>query len=325
MRSPTRPWTMAAGFAALTLAATACGGADKPAAQPSNPTVSAATPAAATVADDEYIRNTKDIVDAANWDTAEHVKIKMVEWAFQPDKPTFVAGKPYVVEVENSGEKKHEIVSKDFFRSSAVRKFEDANGEIKFRLVTEFEVFAGKKAELFIIPVMPGSFAFFCEIKGHREKGQEGTITVTGSPPTAPAPEIAKLADSGWVQNPSAVVDAANWDAKVTLRIQMKEWSFTPKDLTLKAGTPYLIQLVNAGTKKHEVVADDLMPTVAFRKAEDASGEYKGVSFNEVEIFPGQQVDLYLIPTKVLATSPYFCEIEGHREKGQEGTVTVAE
>ena len=304
----------------MALVATACGGADKPAAKPS-PTASTS---GATVADDEYIRNTKDIVDAANWDAAEHVKIKAVEWAFQPDKPTFVAGKPYVVEVENSGEKKHEIVSKDFFRSSAVRKFEDANGEIKLRLVTEFEVFAGKKVELFIIPVMPGSFAFFCEIEGHREKGQEGTITVTGSPPTSPAPEIGKLADSGWVQNPSAVVDAANWDASVTLRVEMKEWSFTPKDLKLKAGTPYVIQLVNKGTKKHEVVADDLMPTAAFRKAEDATGEYKGVSFNEVEVFPGQQVDLYLIPTKVLASSPFFCEIEGHREKGQEGTITVA-
>ena len=97
---------------------------------------------------------------------------------------------------------------------------------------------------------------------------------------------------------------------------------FEPKDLVLKVGTPYVIELVNVGKIKHEWAADKFFPTVAFRKAEDAAGEYKGPLLREVEAFAGKQVDLYLIPTKA-GTFEIICMIPGHREAGMEGTITV--
>jgi len=62
----------------------------------------------------------------------------------------------------------------------------------------------------------------------------------------------------------------------------------------------------------------------AFRKAEDTAGEYKGPRLTEAEVFSGKQLDLYLIPTKA-GTFELLCEIEGHREAGMEGTITVTE
>jgi uncharacterized cupredoxin-like copper-binding protein len=69
-------------------------------------------------------------------------------------------------------------------------------------------------------------------------------------------------------------------------------------------------------------VADDFFSTIAFRKAENAWGEYKGPTLSEVEVFAGKQLDLYLIPTKA-GSYLLVCEIEGHREAGMEGTITV--
>ncbi|MBI4729546.1 MAG: cupredoxin domain-containing protein [Acidobacteria bacterium] len=330
-----RTRTMAlVGALSVSLLLSACAKSTKPGAQDATtPTATVSSPPAApvAVAADEYIKNRKDIVDAADWDAAQHLAIEWGEAGntmyFRPKDMTLEAGKPYVFEVNNTGKKKHELVAEAFFRSSAIRKFEDDISEVKVRLATEFEVFAGKKVELFIIPVMPGAYEMVCGIAGHREAGMEGTITVTGQVPSAPAPEIAKLADSGWVQDPKAIIDAADWDAAEKIRIEAGEtgdkmW-FKPSNIDLKANKPYIITLVNVGKKKHEFVADEFTPTVAFRKAEDASGEFKGLSLDEVEVFAGKEIEVFLIPTKA-GSYPLICEIAGHQEAGMVGTITVA-
>lgn len=303
----------------LALVATACGSAE-----PTRPAATGTTPAASptVLGADEYVQNASAFVEAANWDVAATVRLELGEMYFKPKALTFEAGKPYKVEIVNVGKKDHEFVAGDFFRSVASRKAEDAGAEVKVPYFTEVEVFAGKSTEVFFVAVMPGTYEMLCELEGHREAGMEGTITVTGSPPTAPAPVLAKTASGAWVQNGPALIDAANWDAGQTLRIELGEMFFKPKQITLKAGTPYVLQLVNTGKKKHEFVADDFFATVAFRKAENAFGEYKGPMLREAEVFAGKQLDLYIIPTKA-GSYLLVCELEGHREAGMEGKITV--
>ena len=65
-----------------------------------------------------------------------------------------------------------------------------------------------------------------------------------------------------------------------------------------------------------------LFGTIAFRKAEDASGEYKAPTVAEVETFSGQVTDLYLIPQEA-GTYDLVCEIEGHFEAGMFGKIIV--
>jgi len=286
-------------------------------------TTEAASPAALELGESQHVKNASEFVDAADWDAAETVKVELGEMYFEPSELTFEAGKPYKLETVNAGEEKHEFAAEDFARGTAFRKVEDADAEVKVPFFAEIEVFAAKTTELLFVPVMPGTYDMFCEIEGHREKGMEGSITVTGEVPTSPAPELGQLGDGGWVQDGPARVEAADWDAMQTVRIELGEMYFKPKDIALTVGTPYKLELVNLGDEKHEVVAADFFTTIAFRKAEDSVGEYKAPTIREAEVFAGKQLDLYVIPTKA-GEFLLVCEIEGHREKGMEGTITVS-
>ncbi len=319
------------GVTLAVLATGACGTAttEEPAAG------GAATPAApaapAVFDDDQYLQNAKEFVDAADWDAAPKVRIDLGEMFFEPEDVRLEAGMPYVIELVNTGKVKHEFAASKFFRSVATRKVENPGSEVKVPYFTEIEVFAGESIELFVIPTVPGSFEMLCEIEGHREAGMEGTITVTGSAPTVPVPVIGSVKAAPWLQNGPALIEAAaaTWDATAqTIQIEAGEdgatMFFKPNDIVLKVGTPYVLELVNVGEIKHEFTADEFFPTIAFRKAEDAFGEYKAPTLKEAEVKAGSQLDLYLIPT-VPGTYDIICEIEGHAEAGMFGTITVTE
>jgi uncharacterized cupredoxin-like copper-binding protein len=271
---------------------------------------------------EQYVANASEFVDAADWDTKKTVTIDMSEFAFTPKDITLEAGQPYILEVVNTGTVKHEFTAGEFFRSVATRKAETAESEVKVPFFTEIEVFAGKKADLYLIPLIPGTYTLVCEIEGHYEAGMFGTITVTGTTPAAPALELADVASGPWVQDGADLVKAADWDAKQTVTIDLSEFAFTPKEVALTAGQPYVLKVSNVGDVKHEFTAGDFFNSVAFRKAEDASAEFKAWAPREVEVFAGQSIELYLIPTKA-GTYELVCEIEGHFEAGMFGTITV--
>jgi uncharacterized cupredoxin-like copper-binding protein len=242
--------------------------------------------------------------------------------SFTPKDIVLEAGQPYVLEIVNVGTEKHEFTAEDFMRTVAMRKAETAETEVKVPFFTEIEVFAGKKAELFLIPLIPGTYKLVCEIEGHYEAGMFGTITVTGQTPASPAIDLAEVASGPWVQDGAALVEAADWDTKQELTIELSEFAFTPKEFTLTAGQPYVLKVVDKGDVKHEFTAEDFFGSVAFRKAEDASAEFKAPAPREVEVFAGKTIELYLIPTKA-GTYRLVCEIEGHFEAGMFGTITV--
>src|SRR3972149_5646691 len=115
---------------------------------------------------------------------------------------------------------------------------------------------------------------------------------------------------------------AADWSKQTTVRVELSEFAFTPKNLTFEAGKPYKVQLVNVGAVKHEFTAGDLFASVDWRKAESAASEVKVPFFTEIEVFPGKQVDLYFVPITP-GTYEVLCEIAGHLEAGMKGTATV--
>jgi len=289
---------------------------------PATPTPATPLPATQPPTADQYVANAADFVDAADWDAKKTVTIEMTEFAFTPKSITLEAGQPYVLEVVNKGTVKHEFTAGAFFRSVATRKAETAESEVKVPFFTEIEVFAGKKAEIFLIPLVPGTYKLVCEIEGHFEAGMFGTITVTGQTPSSPALQLAAVTSGPWVQDGAALVEAADWDKRQELTIELSEFAFTPKEFTLTAGQPYVLEVVNKGTVKHEFTAEDFFGSVAFRKAEDASGEFKAPAPREVEVFAGAEIELYLIPTQP-GTYELVCEIEGHFEAGMFGTITV--
>ena len=319
---------VALAMVALAFAACSGGGAVVTGATP--PSTTETAPSAAPTdapstapAADQYVANAADFVSAADWDTAKTVRIELSEFAFTPKEITLEAGQPYILEVVNVGTVKHEFTAGAFFQTVATRKAETAETEVKVPFFTEIEVLAGKSADLYMIPLIPGTYELVCEIEGHREAGMFGTITVTGTTPAAPALQLAALSSGPWAQDGPAQVKAADWDAAEKMTIELSEFAFTPKEFSMKAGVPYVVTVVNKGSVKHEFTAEDFFGTVAFRKAESASAEFKAPAPREIEVFPGETVDLYLVPSTA-GSYKLVCEIEGHLEAGMFGTITVA-
>jgi len=279
-----------------------------------------ATPAA--MAGEEYVANAAEFVEAADWEAMQEVTVELNEFAFTPSELSFEAGTPYVLTLRNVGQEKHYFTAHEFYRAIATRKVETAQSEVKVPYFTAIEVYPGQEVELYFIPVLPGTFELFCEIEGHADAGMRGTITVTGETPTAPAPVMASVAEGDWVQDAADRVASADWDAMETVTVELGEYFFAPNTITLQADQPYKLELKVTGELKHEFTADAFYRSIAFRKAQDIYGEYKGPLPSEIEVFAGQQTDLYLIPTEV-GEYELVCEIEGHKEAGMVGKIVV--
>ena len=319
------------GAALAVLVTGACGsnqGASSPAG--SGPTSHAsASVAKAAISEDAYLQNAVAFNGLVDWSLSKTVRIELGEMFFKPESLSLQAGIPYVLELSNSGKVPHEFTAAEFFRSSSIRKIVSDNSEVRVPFFTEIHVLPGQTVKVFAIPVLPGAFKMLCEIVGHREAGMEGTLTVTGSATGLPAPVLASMKAGPWLQNGPALVEAADatWDAKaVKVRIEAGDGGgkmyFKPKQLVLKVGTPYVVELVNVGKVLHEYTADDFFPTVAFRKAHDAAGEYKSPLLKEAEVLAGKQLDLHVIPMKA-GTFKIVCQLPGHEDAGMVGTIKV--
>lgn len=280
------------------------------------------TPTAAAEVAEEYVHNAVDYVDAADWDGKQDIAVELNEMSFTPNVLEFQAGQPYTLTIRNAGAEKHYFTAHEFYRSIATRKVETDQSEVKAPYLTAIEVYPGMQAELFFVAVVPGEYEFHCEIEGHSEAGMTGTITVSGELPTTPAPEMAFVADGDWVLDAADRVEVANWDEVETVTFELGEFFFDPNQVTLEVDRTYILEIKNSGAVKHEFTASEFYRSVALRKVQDASGEYKAPYLSEVEVFAGQQTDLYLIPTQA-GEYELVCEIEGHEEAGMVATITV--
>ncbi len=272
--------------------------------------------------DDQYLSNAGDFVSAADWDSMVTVTVEMDEYSYEPHDLTFVAGTPYKLEIVNIGESKHYFTAEKFFRSIALRKAQTSEGEFKAPYMKAVEVFPGDQVDIYFVAVYPGIYDVVCPIPGHTEAGMTGDITVTGTAPTSPEPTLSEVSDGGWVQNAGDLVSIADWDTLIDVVVEMDEYSFSPSTLELTTGQPYRIQIKNIGDLKHYLTAEEFYRTAAFRKAQDSSGELKAAYFKAVELFPGEQIDLYLIPTAA-GTYESVCTIAGHEDAGMTGSIVV--
>ena len=279
-----------------------------------------ATPESA--ADTLYMVNAADYVSAFDWTTKPAVGVEVNETAFTPSELTFEVGIGYEFTITNTGTEKHFFTAKDFMFEVATRKTETAQSEVKYPYFDSIEVFPGQWVEFYFIPVAPGTYDFTSGAEGVTEGVATGTITVTGEAITEPVPVFAPISEGTWVQDGAERVAAADWAAAEVVPVELGEYFFKPDMVTLKADQAYKIELKNTGTKKHEFGAVEFYLTAAVGKVQDASGEYKGPLLTVVEVFPGAQVDLYLIPT-VAGEYELFSEIEDDYEQGMIGQIVV--
>jgi uncharacterized cupredoxin-like copper-binding protein len=134
----------------------------------------------ASIAQDDYVRNSKEYVDKANWNKAETITITMSEHDYSPRDVVFKAGQAYKVELKNEGEKDHYFTAPEFFRSVAWRKvMVNKQAEIKAPYFTAVEVLKkGGQLDLYFVAVKSGKYLVYCTIDDHRENGMETFLSI---------------------------------------------------------------------------------------------------------------------------------------------------
>jgi len=85
-------------------------------------------------------------------------------------------GKAYSLEIKSTGKKECAWQAPGFFQSIFLRKVEVEEVEIKAIGLTEIEFEQDGEAELFFVPIKPGTYPWFC--KGMEERGMKGEFIV---------------------------------------------------------------------------------------------------------------------------------------------------
>ncbi|MCK0208699.1 copper-binding protein [Starkeya koreensis] len=85
-------------------------------------------------------------------------------------------GKAYSLELSSTGKKECAWQAPGFFQSIFLRKVEVEEVEVKAIGLTEIEFEQDGEAELFFVPIKPGTYPWFC--KGMEERGMKGEFIV---------------------------------------------------------------------------------------------------------------------------------------------------
>lgn len=111
--------------------------------------------------------------------------------------------------------------------------------------------------------------------------------------------------------------------ASQTATITVKSVYFEPYDLKLTAGVPVVLEYVNDGTMKHDLVIDginEIDAVVAAGSSKDPAPPMKPGSVRLVAE-KGQSVRVTFIPRA--GKFDFYCSDAGHRGAGLRGTILV--
>ena len=114
---------------------------------------------------------------AADFTHAEKVTVTATEYAFDPPTLAFRAGRPYVLRLENKGERTHFFSAEAFFKTVAVRAL-TGRGEDAGPYLKTIGLKPGETRELAFVPLRKGRYEFLCTAPFHAAFGMGGAITV---------------------------------------------------------------------------------------------------------------------------------------------------
>lgn len=122
----------------------------------------------------------------------------------------------------------------------------------------------------------------------------------------------------------AAALAAVDWSQATPLSLELFNSGYRPRELVLKVGQPYKLSLTNFGSMNHYFTAPEFFRTMATRKVVvERLAEIKAPTFTAFEVFArGGRVDIYLVPL-VQGRYVAYCSMEGHRDNGVEGMITV--
>lgn len=98
------------------------------------------------------------------------------DYSFSEKRYELETGTAYKLEITSSGLKEYALQAPEFFTSIYLRKVEVGGMEIKAMSLTELEFEDEGSAEIYFVPIKPGSFEFYAD--GLQNKGMVGEFVV---------------------------------------------------------------------------------------------------------------------------------------------------
>jgi len=117
----------------------------------------------------------------------------------------------------------------------------------------------------------------------------------------------------------------AQSDAASVVRIEMSEYAFTPAQVTLKAGKPVTLTVVNVGRATHMFTSTYLASQdLEVESADIEVDAPKGVKY--VKVQPGKSAEIKFTPMQN-GTFEFSCDVKSggrsHRDRGMKGQLVV--
>lgn len=142
---------------------------------------------------------------------------------------------------------------------------------------------------------------------------------------TACAPVADRFAriDTGYVENPGAVVAAADWSRAQTVEVELDEFSFAPETLDLRAGVPYRLVLRNGGSGGHTFVSDGFFRSIAVRRLAGPGSEISQPRLQTIAVAPETERVLEFVSVRA-GDYPLECTLPLHASFGMTGTIRVS-
>lgn len=111
-------------------------------------------------------------------------------------------------------------------------------------------------------------------------------------------------------------------------QVDAKHMFFKPDHIELETGKAYKLSFKNIDKIKHEFAAPEFVTKVFTRKVEVLGADGKTIaeikgSVNEIEVFGGGTVEWFIVPVQTGKDIPIECAIEGHKEAGMVGSITI--
>jgi len=118
---------------------------------------------------------------------------------------------------------------------------------------------------------------------------------------------------------------AAQAASPQTVKLTADEFAFTPNTVTLTAGQPVRLTIVNTGKVAHDLKSPLPIADFTYQHADNSAGEQaaniKG-GVLDVDFDPGTTAQVTFTPTKA-GTYAFECDVPGHAQLGMKGTFVV--
>jgi len=128
--------------------------------------------------EDGYPDNSQQLANDADWASAKTVAVDLSEFSYTPRTLTFRAGRPYALELTNSGVVAHRFMARGFFRGIAAKSIVYGDGEASYPLLEAITLEPQETKTLYFVPVIPGDYHASCDQPLHSVLGMAGRIVI---------------------------------------------------------------------------------------------------------------------------------------------------